>query len=209
MQKRIYILLLSLAVCWIDRAQAQSTIFNYQGRLTVNNDPANGFYDFVFAIYKVATNGVLIAGPMTNTAVPVNNGLFTTALDFGNQPFLGVNRFMDMSVRTNGTGAFSPLLPRLRIASAPYALAAANIIDGGVTASSLSPGPGVEGQVLKMSNGVLTWGTASGSGSITSIATGNGLLGGPITNLGTISINPAVVPLLDSNQTFAGSNIFN
>src|SRR5882724_958764 len=137
---------------------AESTIFTYQGRLTANGTPANGVYDFRFSIYRTETNGLMIAGPLTNMAVGVTNGLFTTSLDFGHQPFLGDNHWMDYAVRTNGsTSAFTTLAPRIRIASAPYAIAAANVIDGAVTASSLSPGPGANGQVLQMNNGVLTW----------------------------------------------------
>ena len=155
MQKPIHFLLLSLALCGVEQAPAQSTIFNYQGRLVVDGNPANGLYDFIFTIYKIPTNGVIIAGPLTSSAVPVNNGLFTIPLDFGNQPFLGVNRFMDIAVRTNGTDAFSPLIPRVRIASAPYAIAAANVIDGAVTASVTIPSNAAAGaQRLKASGSV-------------------------------------------------------
>src|SRR5438552_7433800 len=190
MRKLVYLLVVSLACCWAHRAPAQSTIFTYQGRLAANGSPANGLYDFRFTIYKVETNGLVIAGPLTNTAVAVSAGLFNISLDFGQQPFLGVNRWMEIAVRTNGSaGAFSTLDPRIRIASAPYAIAAANVIDGAVTAASLSPGPGANGQVLQMNNGVLTWGS-SGAGGVTSVASGAGLLGGPITNSGTLSVNP-------------------
>src|SRR5438034_1032873 len=187
MRKLAYLLICVLTACWACSVHAQSTIFNYQGRLDVNGNPANGLYDFEFTIYKVETNGLIIAGPMTNTAVAVSNGLFNVPLDFGQQPFLGVNRWLDIAVRTNGPGAFSRLSPRTRIASAPYAIAAANVIDGAVTAASLSPGPGPDGQVLKMGSGalsgVLTWAPDLNSGGgVSSVATGNGLLGGPITN---------------------------
>ncbi len=210
MHKRTCLLLVGLTFGWTHRAPAQSTIFTYQGRLAVNSSPANGFYDIQFTIYKVQVSGVAIAGPLTNTAVGVTNGLFITSLDFGNQPFLGVNRWLDIAVRTNGGAVgFTPLVPRVRIASAPYAIAAANVIDGAVTPSSLQPGPGLDGQVLKMSNGVLTWATdLTSGGSVTSVGTGLGLSGGPITNVGVLSINPTAVPLLTSNQTFTGSNTF-
>jgi hypothetical protein len=210
MLKRTTLLLLGLAFCSAAPAQAQSTIFTYQGRLAINGTPATGLFDMQFTIYKVLASGVPIAGPLTNLAVGVTNGLFITSLDFGNQPFLGVNRWLDIAVRTNGSGSvFTPLVPRVRIASAPYAIAAANVIDGAVSASSLSAGPGANGQVLKMSNGVLAWGTdLTSGGSVTSIGTGLGLTGGPITNAGVVSIDSAAVPLLNSNQTFSGSNTF-
>src|SRR5262249_52090124 len=197
-------------VCSAFEAPAQSTIFTYQGRLAVNGTPATGFFDMQFTIFKVEASGVPIAGPVTNLAVGVTNGLFITSLDLGNQPFLGVKRWLDIAVRTSGgAGGFTPLVPRVRIASAPYAIAAANVIDGAVTASSLSPGPGAEGQVLKMSSGVLTWATdLTSGGGVTSAGTGLGLTGGPITNAGVLSINATVVPLLGGNQTFTGSNTF-
>jgi hypothetical protein len=210
MHKRISLFLLCLTLSTTFRGQAQSTIFTYQGRLAANGAPATGLFDIQFTIYKVLASGVPIAGPVTNLAVGVTNGLFITSLDFGNQPFLGVNRFLDIAVRTNGAaGGFTSLVPRIRIASAPYAIAAANVIDGAVTASSLSPGPGADGQVLKMSNGVLTWAAdLTSGGTVTSVGTGLGLSGGPITNAGVLSIDPTAVPLLTGNQFFTGSNIF-
>src|ERR1041385_7908696 len=188
---------------------AESTVFTYQGRLSANGLPANGLYDFRFAIYRLETNGLLLGGPLTNTAVGVTNGLFTTSLDFGHTPFLGDNHWMDCAVRSNGsTSSFTPLTPRTRIAAAPYAIAAANIVNGGVTASSLSAGSGTDGQVLQMTNGVLTWANLGTGGTVTSVRTGPGLLGGPITGSGTVSIDPAVVPCLSSNQIFTGANAF-
>jgi|ERR1044071_1711625 hypothetical protein len=189
---------------------AESTVFTYQGRLSANGLPANGLYDFRFAIYRLETNGLLIGGPLTNTAVGVTNGLFTTSLDFGHTPFLSDNHWMDCAVRSNGSaGSFTTLSPRIRIAAAPYAIAAANIVNGGVTASSLSPGPGIDGQVLQMTNGVLTWANLGTGGTVTSVSSGSGLRGGPITGAGILSIDPAVVPCLTSNQVFTGANTFN
>jgi hypothetical protein len=209
MRKLVQLLLSALACFTPIQVLAQSTIFTYQGRLSVNGTPATGLYDFKFTIYKIETNGTLIAGPLTNTAVQVSGGLFTIPLDFGHEPFLGVNRFMEVAVRANGSPTdFTLIGPRVRIASAPYAIAAANVIDGAVTASSLSPGPGPDGQVLKMSGGVLAWGPGNGSGSVFSVGTGEGLLGGPITTSGTISLDPTLVPFLSGTQTFSGSNVF-
>jgi len=210
MRKLANMLLIGLAACAANVAWAQSTIFTYQGRLSANGTPANGFYDFRFTIYKIEVGGQILAGPQTNAAVAVTGGLFTIPLDFGKQPFLGVNRFLDIGVRPTGSANdFTSIGPRVRIASAPYAIAAANVIDGAVTAESLSPGPGSEGQILRMSNGVLAWGSGTGTGgSVSSVGTGPGLLGGPITTTGTISLDSTIVPLLNGNQTFTGSNRF-
>ena len=81
MRKLAYLLICVLTACWACSVHAQSTIFNYQGRLDVNGNPANGLYDFQFTIYKIETDGIIIAGPMTNTAVAVSNGLFNLSAD--------------------------------------------------------------------------------------------------------------------------------
>jgi hypothetical protein len=81
------ILLLSLAVLTAPhpRACAQGTAFTYQGRLNDGGGTANSSYDLRFAVYDAATNGVQQGSTLTNTATTVSNGLFTVALDFGNQ----------------------------------------------------------------------------------------------------------------------------
>jgi len=103
----------------------ESTILTYQGKLNSSGSPANGVYDLKFSIYD-STNqpGVLIAGPLTNFTVVVTNGLFMTPLDFGVAPFDGSDRWLEIAVRTNGSGAFSTLTSRQQITLAPYAIMA-------------------------------------------------------------------------------------
>ena len=48
-------------------ARAQGTAFTYQGRLNDGNAPANGIYDFTFALYATNFSGGAIAGPITNS----------------------------------------------------------------------------------------------------------------------------------------------
>lgn len=71
---------------------------------------------------------------------------------------------------------------------------------------------GSDGQVLKLAGGVPSWGTdntgAGGGGTVTSVGTGLGLIGGPITGSGTVSIDTAVVPRLTAANAFtAGQSI--
>jgi hypothetical protein len=210
MRKLINVLVIGLACCTASRAWSQSTIFTYQGRLSVNGSPANGLYDFRFTIHKIESGGEIIAGPKTNTAVQVTGGLFTIPLDFGHEPFLGVNRFLDIGVRANGSpNGFTSIQPRVRFASAPYAIAAANVIDGAVTASSLSPGPGAEGQVLQMSNGVLIWG-AGGAGGTNSSVTMAGDVTGPSTSATVARIRhinvSAVAPAANQHLRYNGTD---
>src|SRR5690242_9539689 len=61
---------------------AQGTAFSYQGSLSDGAGPANGSYDFSFTAYGAAAGGPVVGGPVTNAAVVVTNGLFTTTLDF-------------------------------------------------------------------------------------------------------------------------------
>ena len=107
---------------------AQGTAFTYQGRLNDGASPANGVYDLRFTIYD-STNfpGVVIAGPLTNSATGVSNGLFTVMLDFGAGTFNGADRWLEIGVRTNGSaGAWQNLSPRQQLNATPYAVRAAN-----------------------------------------------------------------------------------
>src|SRR5438445_1324079 len=75
---------------------AQTTAFTYQGKLNSGANPANGNYDLRFTIYD--TNNppdTVIAGPITNSATSVSNGLFTVTLDFGAGVFTGPDRWLD------------------------------------------------------------------------------------------------------------------
>ncbi|HZR16880.1 MAG TPA: tail fiber domain-containing protein [Verrucomicrobiae bacterium] len=106
---------------------AQGTAFTYQGRLNDAVNPANGSYDLRFAIYDSASQGTLLAGPLTNSATAVNNGLFTVTIDFGQNVFSGPIRWLEIGVRTNGNGSFSTLDPRQNLTAAPYAITAGNL----------------------------------------------------------------------------------
>ena len=55
---------------------AQGTAFTYQGRLFDGNGPANGKYNLTFALYATNSGGTMLAGPVTNSATAVSNGLF-------------------------------------------------------------------------------------------------------------------------------------
>ena len=101
---------------------AQGTAFTYQGRLNQDSFPVRGLYDFRFELYDTLPGGTAVAGPITNAAVVVSDGLFTTALDFGQMAFDGNPRFLEIAVRTNGGGAFVAMAPRQNLTAAPYAL---------------------------------------------------------------------------------------
>lgn len=102
-------------------AFAQSTEFSYQGQLQNASALANGVFDFEFALFGSAFGGGQLGSTQTRSGVNVANGIFSVALDFGNQ-FDGTPRFLEIRVRQPGGGAFTTLLPRQSIASSPYAV---------------------------------------------------------------------------------------
>ena len=114
-----------LLVLSANYASAQTTGFTYQGKLSEAGTPANGSYDFEFALYDGLTGGTAQGLPVQRLNVTVTNGIFTVQLDFGNQ-FNGANRFLDISVKTAGSAAFTPLTPRQEVTSNPYAIKSLN-----------------------------------------------------------------------------------
>lgn len=164
---------------------AQGTAFTYQGRLFTNGMPANGSYDLAFALFASSSGGSAAAGPLTNSATGVTNGLFTVTLDFGSAVFTGAAYWLDLSARTNGNGAFTELSPRQQLTPAPYAIYSENsgaVVSNSVSASQLDTlGPPSSGQVLAYSGASLVWtNPASSSGwSLTGNAgtTGSDFLG--------------------------------
>jgi hypothetical protein len=106
---------------------AQGTAFTYQGRLSNSNGPANGTYDLTFALCNASSGGgSQIGSAITGTGIGISNGLFTIALDFGAN-FPGADRWLEISVRTNGGGSFTTLSPRQKLTPAPYAITAGSL----------------------------------------------------------------------------------
>jgi hypothetical protein len=131
------LLLLFATIASLPSAWAQGTAFTYQGQLSSGANPVSGSYDLTFTLLNAGTNGNLINGPLTNSAVAVSNGLFTTTLDFG-ASFPGLDRWLQIGVRTNGNGAFAMLNPLQHITPTPYAITAENLASV-VELNSISP----------------------------------------------------------------------
>lgn len=175
---------------------AQVTVFTYQGRLSDSGAPANGVYDLRFALYD-STNrpGTLIAGPLTNSAVGISNGLFIATLDFGGV-FTGTNYWLEAAVQTNH-GGFTALSPRQPVLAVPYAVFAntAGSLLGPVSNSSLPASPDFAGTV--------TASDFAGNGAgLTNVNAAQ------ITGTLPASRLPSDVALLDATQTFTGRNFF-
>ncbi len=129
MKIKLHYLLLTLALLalstlnsQLSTAFAQGTGFTYQGRLNSGGSPASGIYNLTFSLFTTNTGGAAIAGPVTNNAVVVTNGLFTTMVDFGPGVFTGGSNWLQIGVATNGASAFIALMPRQQLTPTPYAI---------------------------------------------------------------------------------------
>ncbi|HEV2434433.1 MAG TPA: tail fiber domain-containing protein [Verrucomicrobiae bacterium] len=148
-----------IAICHLlsaifEMAFAQGTAFTYQGQLNNGGSPANGSYDFKLILYDAANAGNILAGPITNAAVAVSNGLFTMTVDFGPGVFIGESNWLHLAVSTNGAGSFVALSPRQQLTPAPNAIFAENANAAGLsgTLSSSSLG-GTYGNAVNFNNG--------------------------------------------------------
>ena len=125
MNRYVLLITVSLILGATTGALAQGTAFSYEGRLNDGANPANGSYDLRFALFDSASSGTQQGNTITNTATAVNNGLFAVTLDFGPQ-FSGADRWLEISVRTNGSGGFTMLSPGQALMPTPYAIHAAS-----------------------------------------------------------------------------------
>src|ERR1041385_7240966 len=127
------LLLLSTLNFQLSTCYGQGTTFTYQGRLNSGGVPANGTYDLVFTIYDLPTGSGAFAN-QTNSAIAVSNGLFTVNLNLGLPGiFTGEDRWLEIAVRTNGTGGYATLSPRQKLTPTPYAITAGNVVSGGLS----------------------------------------------------------------------------
>lgn len=120
------------------RTFGQGSTFTYQGRLTVNGDPATGLFDLRFALFNSAQAGSQVGGPLTLAPTGVTNGLFQVDLTFGAASFDGGARWLEISARATGsTNAFTTLTPRHAVNATPYAVRAA-FFSGTLNATNLT-----------------------------------------------------------------------
>lgn len=118
---RSSILQISIILATAAISLAQGTEFSYQGNLADGVGPANGSYDFEFALFDSLTGGLQVGSVIAKNNVSVGNGVFSVQLDFGNQ-FPGTGRFLEIRVRPTGQPGFTALVPRQPISSQPYSV---------------------------------------------------------------------------------------
>ncbi len=106
---------LAFALLSLVRSASAQTAFTYQGRLDENGSPASGAFDMRFHVYDEPIAGNQITGLLTIQAVPVEDGRFTTELDF-----LEITATRPAVPGNHGPPTRRPLLLRLRPASTSY-----------------------------------------------------------------------------------------
>jgi hypothetical protein len=196
--------------------RAQGTAFSYQGNLQDGGHAASGSYDLTFTVFDALTGGSVVAGPATNSAVGISNGLFAVTLDFGSSAFrLGAARWLEIGARTNGAAGFATLSPRQKFLATPYAITAGNLT-GTVGNSQLAnnslavnAGAGLGGGGVVPLGGSTTLsnlGVISVTGDADITAT---TIGGAVTlgDTGTNADVPGTLVKRDAAGSFAAANI--
>lgn len=95
--------------------------FTYQGRLKQSDVPPTGLCDLTFCLYDDATAGNFYSC-IENDGVSVVDGLFTTTLDYGPDPWDGTRKWLEISVRFEGDADWTLLSPRQEITASPYSI---------------------------------------------------------------------------------------
>ncbi len=119
------ILLMAAALCMaaVSYAAPMGTAFTYQGQLADANSPAEGLYDFEFAVFDALDGGTQQGSTLSEDDKDVIDGYFTVTLDFGAGVFTGDARWLQIAVRrANSTEDFTTLSPRQELTPTPYAL---------------------------------------------------------------------------------------
>jgi len=173
-------LLIAVSLFFCFHSKGQGTAFTYQGYVQSNGVSVNGNYAMTFTLFSSSTGGGALAGPLTNTTVPLSNGLFTVLLDFGSAGWNGQSNWIEIGVTTNGSTNFITLLPRQPVTPAPYAIYA---VTGG-NASALSTGAaiGTGSANVVSSTGATTSFIGGGTGNNIQFNSLNSFIGGGLQN---------------------------
>lgn len=95
--------------------------FTYQGRLEQGGEPVTGLFSFRFSLWDAAAGGAQVGTSVEATNVAIEDGYFTTTLDFGTAAFDGSARWLEIEV-LNAANVYVTLSPRQPVTAAPYAI---------------------------------------------------------------------------------------
>ena len=181
---------------------AQSSTFTYQGQLSSGGSATTGLYDLRFTLHDAASLGNQVGSPVVVVPLGVTNGLFKAELTFGASVFDGSPRWLEIGVRTNGSGgAYTILTPRQLLTATPYAVRAASFsgqlastnLTGKISDTNLSL------NVALLTNSVTFSGTVTATGFV-----GNGSL---LNNLNAANLTGTVADArLSTNVAFLNTS---
>jgi hypothetical protein len=169
MKRRFLIIAMAMvAILGSHSVQGQTTSFSYQGTLNLGGTPANGSFDFEFRLYDALSGGGQIGTTNSFNAVGVRNGQFTVTLSFGANAFPGEARWIQISVRQAGGGAYTILLPRQSVTATPYAITSFKAVSLTGTLAIAGGGTGATDAAAARSN--LGAAASGANGDITSLS---------------------------------------
>jgi trimeric autotransporter adhesin len=203
---KFLITIIFTAFILVGAAFGQTSSFNYQGKLTETGAAANGTYQFTFRLYDAPAAGSQVGPTLSDVSVTVADGTFSANLDFGVSSFTGADRYLDVSVRKNAGDPYTPLTPRQKINSAPYATKAAKSADadaiGGQSAASVASAvEAVNNATAANTANAIARRDANGQITVGSLKFQDG------TSMTTAASGGANI--LGSANTWTGSNTFN
>ncbi len=105
------------------------TAFTYQGQLKSAGSNVNSATDMQFSLWTLAVGGTQVGTTLTQTNVSVAQGLFTTTVDFGVNPYTNNQAlYLQIAVRNPaGTGSYVPMGSRQQLTAAPFSMATRGI----------------------------------------------------------------------------------
>jgi hypothetical protein len=103
-------------------AEILRSSFGFQGMLQEAGQGITGRHDFRFERWGTPVDGTAPVAAVTNRGVSVQDGAFSTVVDFGPGAFRSGARWLAVGVRLGGTPAFTSLGPRQEIEAVPLAL---------------------------------------------------------------------------------------
>lgn len=123
MNYRTLLMTVALAALLSASVTAQTSAFNFQGRLNDGSTAANGQFDLQFKLFSLISGGTQVGSTINRPGLTLINGVFSTTLDFGSAAFGGSNRFLEISVRPTGSSnAHVVLGARQQILAVPFAV---------------------------------------------------------------------------------------
>ncbi len=158
-------------------AQTLTKQFTYQGYLEQDGSPHTGTVNLRFTLYSQPTGpnpSVGLRDQLVLTDVPVNRGVFTVMLNFGETDLFGAQiydgRPLYLEIATQiGTGPTSTLTPRQLVQPTPIALSMPNITPVGANVGIGTTSPSAKLHVTDNAPNLLALQGSSGFGTYLSL----------------------------------------